>query len=75
MQYLDQATDFELSEFIEAVQKSEMPYSSFQEHQHAYRRWRATHAERYMKIQQMYPEKLRRYPGRPRKKTQRLTCT
>lgn len=66
MNYLDQATDGELAEFIYAVQTAWMPSSFYTERKQAYQDWRAEHAERYTKIQQMFPDKLRRR-GRPRK--------
>ncbi len=67
MRYLEQATDTELMEFIEAVQQRLQPQSFFQERERAYKDWRATHAERYAKVQRMFPDRLRRTCGRPHK--------
>lgn len=67
MRYLDQATDEELALFIEAVQKKLDPESFFAVRERAYQDWRASHEERYVKIQRMFPDRLRLGRGRPRK--------
>lgn len=67
MRYLDQAIDEELALFIEAVQKKLEPESFFAVRERAYKDWRASHVERYVKIQRMFPDRLRPARGRPRK--------
>lgn len=65
--YLEQATDAELAEFISAVQASWAQESFYAERKEAYQDWRASHEERYVKVQRMFPDKLRRGRGRPAK--------